>query len=131
MPITGRPSNWSDGMPWFFIQLRCMKASREGPPNQCCERSTRLPLSAILSPCLRSCLPARAPGIAGLLRQHLVGIRQEQADRLPRRFRPSLADRDDDAFMQRVGLAPFLIMASGEVKHRAQGGFDEEAERNK
>src|SRR6185369_6746905 len=102
--------NWSDGRPWFFIQLRCMKASREGPPNQCVERSTRLPLlSAILSPCLRTCLPLAAARITRLLRQHLSGIAEQRAHRLPRRFGPSLADRNDDRLVQRIGLAPILI----------------------
>src|SRR5271168_3633014 len=39
MPITGRPSKLSSGMPWFFIQLRWMKRSLIGPPNHCWERS--------------------------------------------------------------------------------------------
>ncbi len=39
MPITGRPSNWSCGMPWFFIHERWTSASRSWRPNQDCERS--------------------------------------------------------------------------------------------
>ena len=39
MPITGRPSNESAGIPWFFIQLRCRKPSLSALPNQACERS--------------------------------------------------------------------------------------------
>ena len=39
MPITGRPSNWSCGMPWFFIHERCVIASRSSRPNHSAERS--------------------------------------------------------------------------------------------
>src|SRR5262249_14541694 len=41
MPMTGRPSKRSAGRPWFFIQLRCMKAFLPGPPNHALERSFR------------------------------------------------------------------------------------------
>ena len=41
MPITGRPSNWSCGMPWFFIHERCVIASRSSRPNHSAERSLR------------------------------------------------------------------------------------------
>ena len=42
MPITSRPSNWSCGMPWFFIQERCVIASRSSRPNHWVERSACL-----------------------------------------------------------------------------------------
>ena len=48
MPITGRPSNWSLGMPWFFIQDRCVIASRSSRPNHCCERRRRFFFGALL-----------------------------------------------------------------------------------
>ena len=53
MPMTGRPSKRWAGRPWFFIQLRCMKAFLPAPPNQSLERSLRgesaMPVSL---PCL-------------------------------------------------------------------------------
>src|SRR5581483_1694048 len=49
MPMTGRPSKESAGIPSFFIQLRCIMESRSLPPNQACERSC-LPFFAI-TPC--------------------------------------------------------------------------------
>ncbi|MBO67470.1 MAG: hypothetical protein CL398_04080, partial [Acidiferrobacteraceae bacterium] len=33
IPMTGRPSNWSSGRPWFFIQLRWLKPSLSAFPN--------------------------------------------------------------------------------------------------
>src|SRR5206468_4023688 len=42
MPITGRPSNWSWGMPWFFIQERCTSPSRSCRPNHSVLRRRRL-----------------------------------------------------------------------------------------
>ena len=47
MPITGRPSNRSAGKPWFFIQLRCMKPSLSGWPNQAVLRNGFLSLAAM------------------------------------------------------------------------------------
>src|SRR4051812_3594460 len=38
MPMTGRPSNWSCGMPLPLSQLRYAKPSRSWRPNHCCER---------------------------------------------------------------------------------------------
>ena len=38
MPMTGRPSNTCDGMPWFLIQLRWMKPSLSFFPNHSAER---------------------------------------------------------------------------------------------
>src|SRR5262245_8269419 len=61
MPITGRPSNRSWGMPWFFIQLRWMNPSRSAWPNQAEDRSLRvllfiglLPYAKLLSQTNRS-----------------------------------------------------------------------------
>ena len=52
MPITGRPSNWSCGMPWFFIHDRWTSASRSWLPNQTVERSLRgLPGDFLLIHC--------------------------------------------------------------------------------
>src|SRR5438067_2274518 len=45
MPITGRPSNWSCGMPWFFIHDRCTSPSRSRRPNHATERSVRRDLA--------------------------------------------------------------------------------------
>src|SRR5690242_3031273 len=42
MPMTGRPSNWSCGMPWFFIQDRWTSPSRSWRPNQATDLSLRL-----------------------------------------------------------------------------------------
>ena len=39
-PAGRRTDRW--GMPWFFIQLRCMNPSRSGLPNQPEERSLRV-----------------------------------------------------------------------------------------
>src|SRR6218665_117600 len=41
MPMIGRPSNAWSGMPWFFIQLRCMKPFLSALPNHSVERSLR------------------------------------------------------------------------------------------
>ena len=48
MPITGRPSNWSCGMPWFFIHDRWVIASRSWRPNHSMERRTRFFLADCL-----------------------------------------------------------------------------------
>ena len=39
IPMMGLPSNSWSGMPWFFIQLRCMKPFLSAEPNHCAERS--------------------------------------------------------------------------------------------
>ncbi len=41
MPMTGRPSNWSCGMPWFFIHERWTIASRSWLSNHVRDRSVR------------------------------------------------------------------------------------------
>ena len=48
MPITGRPSNWSLGMPWFFIQERWTMASRSSRPNHCLGAELALLLGDLL-----------------------------------------------------------------------------------
>src|SRR5450755_4779856 len=48
IPITGRPSNWSCGMPWFFIHERCTRPSRSRRPNHLVERRTCLGLAVFL-----------------------------------------------------------------------------------
>src|SRR5205807_2605885 len=48
MPITGRPSNWSCGIPWFFIHERCTRPSRSWRPNHLVERRTCLDFDVFL-----------------------------------------------------------------------------------
>src|SRR6218665_924773 len=41
MPMIGRPSNAWSGMPWVFIQLRCMKPFLSALPNHSVARRLR------------------------------------------------------------------------------------------